>query len=351
MAFDLAFANPLMFLAFRSCDATSLHSTGSDHVPIVITLASPLQTPPALRPKWDETDWLSLEAPLRSFVVPPPPTNPSPPQLDHWFSSFLNVLTSLIRSVTPTSKPSPHAKPWWTPFLTALRKEYSKAMRVAKKSRATSDLQMARLSTNRYFKAIKRVKATYCSSFLAKTTPQNIWTAKKFVSPRKTPRFPSLPDADSPVTINQALLDHFFPPRPARPRRGRLAPHPFHEPLTKEKIAQALSKFSPSSATGPDEVPYRVWKKVNHYNPDILLALLAPLVVVGYHPPSLKHANGMVLDKSGKLSYDSPSSFRIFVRPKTISKIQERVLTVRLMSFARNAGLLLHGGLGLLLPL
>ena len=329
-----------MFPALKSWDATSLPSTGSDHVPIVIMLASPLQAPLAPRPKWDETDWLSLEAPLRSFVVPPPPTNPSPPQLDHWFSSSLKVLTSLIRSVTPTSKPFPHSKPWWTPLLTALRKEYSKATRVAKKSHATSDLQMARLSRNGYFKPIKRAKATYSSSFLAKTTPQNIWTAKKFVSPRKTPRFPSLPEAYSPVAINQALLNHFFPPRPAPPGRGRLASHPSHEPLTKEEIAQALSKSSQSSAPGPDKVPYLVWKKVNHYNQDILLALLAPRVEVWYHPPSLKHPNGVVLDKPAKPSYDSPSSFHIIVLLKTISKILERVLTIRLMSFAKNASLL-----------
>lgn len=161
---------------------------------------------------------------------------------------------------------------------------------------------MARHSRNGFFKAIKTAKATYWSSFLARTTPPNIWTAKKFVSSRKTPRFPSLPEADSPTTINQVLLDHFFPPRPAPPKRGRLVPHHSHERLTKAEIAQSPSKSSPSSASGPDEVPYLVWKKVNHYNVEILLALLAPLVEVGYHPPSLKQANGVVLDKLGKPS-------------------------------------------------
>ena len=120
---DLAFANPHIFPAVKCWDATPLPSTGSDHVPIVITLASPSQTLTSPGPKWDQTDWLSLEAPLHSFVVPPPPIYPSPPQLNHWFSSSLNVLTVLVRSVTPTSKPSLHPKPWWTPLLTALRKE------------------------------------------------------------------------------------------------------------------------------------------------------------------------------------------------------------------------------------
>ena len=75
-------------------------------------------------------------------------------------------------------------------------------------------------------------------------------------------------------------------------------------------------------------------------NPRLLLDLLAPLVTFRYHPTSLKHTNGVVLDKPGKPSYDTPSSFRIIVLLKTVSKILERVLTVRLTSLARKAGLL-----------
>jgi len=63
-------------------------------------------------------------------------------------------------------------------------------------------------------------------------------------------------------------------------------------------------------------------------------------VEFGYHPPSLKKANGIVLDKPGKASYDSPSSFRIIVLLKTVSKILERVMTVRLSAITRSKGLL-----------
>ena len=65
-----------------------------------------------------------------------------------------------------------------------------------------------------------------------------------------------------------------------------------------------------------------------------------PLVAFGYHPPALKRAHGVVLDKPGKASYDSPSSFRIIVLLKTISKILEQVMTVRLAALARTVGLL-----------
>ena len=87
-------------------------------------------------------------------------------------------------------------------------------------------------------------------------------------------------------------------------------------------------------------MPYSVWKRVNDTNPGLLLDLLAPLVALGYHPTTLKHANGVVHDKLGKPSYDTPASFRILVLLKTISKILERILTVRLTSLARQAGLL-----------
>ena len=87
---------------------------------------------------------------------------------------------------------------------------------------------------------------------MAKTKPHNIWTAKKFVAPRKIRRFPQLPGADSPVEINKALLTHFFPPKPEHPARGRLHRNPSAVPLTKEEIADALAKSSRSSAPGPD---------------------------------------------------------------------------------------------------
>ena len=79
---------------------------------------------------------------------------------------------------------------------------------------------------------------------------------------------------------------------------------------------------------------------MNAIKPDILLDLLSPLVTFGYHPPCLKHANGVVLDKPGKPSYDTPTSFRIIVLLKTVSKILERIMTIRLSDMARKAGLL-----------
>ena len=339
-AIDLAFPNPLIRPAFQSWDAMTLPSTGSDHVPILIQLASPTDERASPRPMWDKADWECLEDPIKSLRITPAPPSPSGEQLDAWFSHSLDTLMATIRLHTPTSRPSPKSKPWWTPSLTALRKEYAKASRLAKKHRTETFVSLARLSGQGYFKAIKKAKNSHWTDFLAKTTPHNIGTAKNCVTHRKVPRFPDLPGADAPVEINKALLDHFFPPKPELPARSRLHPHASAIPLTKEEVAATLAKSAPSSAPGPDGVPYSVWKKVNTVNPSLLLDLLAPLVTPGYHPNSLKHANGVVLNKPEQPSYDTPSSFRIIVLLKTVSKILERILAVRLTSLPRQAGLL-----------
>jgi len=74
--------------------------------------------------------------------------------------------------------------------------------------------------------------------------------------------------------------------------------------------------------------------------PHIILDLLAPLVAYGSYPLSLKRADGIVLDKPGKPSYDSPSSFRVIVLLQTFSKILERIINSRLSCVARACGLL-----------
>ena len=56
----------------------------------------------------------------------------------------------------------------------------------------------------------------------------------------------------------------------------------------------------------------------------------------------MKMANGVVLVKPGKPSYDLPSSFRIIVLLQTISKILERIIASCLSAIARYFGLL-HG--------
>ena len=130
---DLAFANPVLLPLVKGWE-TSLLSTGSNHVPITILLASPSvdQAPP--RRRWDQSDWELLSPIIKDFRVPSPPLCPSPKILDDWLPGALDRLTRLLKDHTPSSRPSHHSKPWWPPPLTVLRREHHKAARLAQKN-------------------------------------------------------------------------------------------------------------------------------------------------------------------------------------------------------------------------
>jgi len=153
---------------------------------------------------------------------------------------------------------------------------------------------------------------------------------------RVAPRFPNLPDATSPEEVNQGLLRHFFPPKPLPIVPSILRPYKGCDPHLPGEITAALRKCSSSSAPRPDTIPYSVWKRVPLTAPRMVTDLLGPLLKFGYHQVSMKKANGIVLDKPGKPSYDSPASFRVIVLLQTVSKILERVVASRLSLTART---------------
>ena len=145
---------------------------------------------------------------------------------------------------------------------------------------------------------------------------------------------PPPPRSTTPYSIT------FFPPQLPRPLPSILGPFADCTALTADEISTALTKCSPCSAPGPDTIPYSVWKSLHRLAPDILTALLSPLLLLGHHPSSMKMSIGVVLDKPGKPSYDSPSSFRIIVLLQTISKILESIVASHLSAIARYVGLL-----------
>ena len=192
-----------------------------------------------------------------------------------------------------------------------------------------------------YFSAIKRAKFTHWAEYLSSLSPSSVWEAKKLACGRQQPRFPSFPDKDTPEGINAALLDHFFPaPPPPVLANVNLSPYSDYFPVSQEEISAALAKSSSSAAPGPDNISYDVWKKIHKSCPSLLTSLIGPLLQYGHHPSSLKKANGIVLDKPGKASYDSPASFRVIVLLETLCKIVERVTASRHSLLARSCGLL-----------
>ena len=311
----LAFACPLLAAYFIEW-SDPLPSTGSDHIPILLRFEAPLFRAPPPTPNWALTDWATLESSLKATNISPPPPLPTTRSLDILFSTNLGRVTSQFALHTPLKRVTFRSKPWWSELLSMLRQAYGSALRSSKWDRFDAALlASARAARSAYFKAIKKTKRDHWSCFLASATLQTVWTAKKLAIGRPLPRFPELPGASTPPKLNLALLDHFFPGAPARVPHTILLPFKECPPLSQDEVGRALGRSSPTSAPGPHKTPNSVWKRVHRVAPHLIQDLLAPLVTYGSHPLSLKKADGIVLDKPGKPSYDSHSSFKSYYRP------------------------------------
>jgi len=135
---DLAFAISPLFLSFSHWDRP-LPSTGSDHVPVLITLESPRFRLPPPSPNWSKTDWSSILPIFLSLIPPPPPSACPSSTFEEWFDTHANKVRTLISSNTPVSRPSPRSKPWWSPILSHLRSAFHSASRTYRSSRDSYD--------------------------------------------------------------------------------------------------------------------------------------------------------------------------------------------------------------------
>jgi len=128
---DLAFANTALSPLVSSWD-TPLPSTGSDHVPCVITLKPPAIMLPPPTPHWVLLDLDAVGKALDTFTTLPCPARPTPSSVSRWFDISSTGLTSLLTSHAPSKRPCPGSKPWWSPLLSSLRSEYHKFARISR---------------------------------------------------------------------------------------------------------------------------------------------------------------------------------------------------------------------------
>ena len=294
--------------------------------------------PPTLH--WTLLDLNAVGKALDTFTTLPCPARPMPNSLSRWCDISSTRLTSLLTSHAPSKRPCPRSKPWWSPRLSSLRREYHKFARLSRLDPSPLNWSNVKSSRRTYFKAIASAKKSHWSDFLSSATPRSLWTAKRFAFGRPPQRFPDLPGASDPTELAETLLQHFFPSKPPRPPLLRLSRYEDYTPLTSEEISRALSKSSNTSTPGPDHIPYSVWKSVHRIKPSLLPSLLDPVLAHSFHPPCLKKALGIVLDRPGKPSYDAPSSFRVIVLLRTLSKILERVVASRLSAQAAICSLI-----------
>jgi len=252
--FDLAFANTALCPLVSSWD-TPLPTTGSDHVPCVITLKPPAILLPPPTPHWALFDLSAVRKALESFTTLPCPPKPTPNSRSRWCDICSTRLTSLQTSHAPSKPPCPRWKPWLSPRLSSLRWEYHKCARISRLDPSPLNWSNVKSSRRTYLKAISSAKKTHWSDFLSSATPRSLWTAKRVAFGRPPQWFPDLRGASDQAEIAETLLDHSFPSKSPPPPLLRLTRYKDYTPLTSEEISRALSKSSNTSAPGPDHIP------------------------------------------------------------------------------------------------
>lgn len=172
---DLAFANCLMFPAFRSWDNSSLPSGGSNHIPMLLSHTLPNSITEESQHRWLDADCPAVANALMNLEVALLPRHPSPAQLHQlFFAPSMSVFTTIIKALALHSHPSPWSKPRWTPLSTSPCRVFTKAMPTAKEHQSPSSFFLVRASRSGYLKAIKKVKLTNWADFVAKSSHQNI---------------------------------------------------------------------------------------------------------------------------------------------------------------------------------
>ena len=111
--FNLETRPAVLYLAFASAGllpyvsswSTPYSSTGSDHVPILVTFNPNRDEPTRPVPDWSPTDWAGAEENLKCRRITPPPSLATSATLDQWFHTHAARIRGVIGEFTPLRVP------------------------------------------------------------------------------------------------------------------------------------------------------------------------------------------------------------------------------------------------------
>ena len=241
---------------------------GSDHRAIASQFD--IEAPQPVQPTrylWKSAPWGRIRDRITAELRPPQGSIQS--QTDH----LIQVVESVVLSLTPKAKPSPYAKRWWTSALTELRQAYTYWRNKARSFRRAQNFQpeierQAKQKAKEYHDGIRARKKQHWEDFLANTT--NIRKASKYLRPAQAGAFDKIPPlqrpdrtkAIDPIDQSEVLLQRFFPPLPVEiadePNAAPTRPV-YMGPVTDDEIKTAIFK---AKAPGPDGLPAVVWQQV-----------------------------------------------------------------------------------------
>ena len=342
-AIDLSFCSPdLIWTALWS---TLDNSHGSDHIPILISLAN--QTNPRKRYctnrisnevtdfrhsfNLNKADWSSFSL-LIQISVFSLPSNISPSNL---YSTFTNIVDNAAKNSIPVRKSNnknyPSSPPWWNFSCTKAVKKRSQLFKTFRRSGSSSDFlkyQNCCAATTHLLKSAKKEAwKKFCSDLNSSSSAHDLWsTAKRFrkcVSPSRYPInddwFHDFCSKVAPCYVPSApeALPLFYPHLPL--------PHVLTNPFTLSELNNAISSRR-SSTAGLDYISPLMLKNLPSCAIHFLLKVLNNILLTNTVPQSWKSYKVIPIPKSNS----GNKTFRPIALSSAICKSFEHILKTRL---------------------
>ena len=204
--------------------------------------------------------------------------------------------------------------------------------------------------------SLPKTRQTTCSSLSPKFNPKSVYSLLRSIASSSSSSSSNFPNCSSPRESASVFADylrfHFsiFQPKALHSRaRGYLselcrATYPeeshssFCSPFSSAKFFAAASILSLFTATGPDKVAYLLLKHLPRSGMDFLLHIFN--LSWSFHSfPSIWKTSVIPIHKMGK-PLDSPASFWPISLTSCISKLYERIILSRLLSYLESNSIL-----------
>ena len=333
---------------------------GSDHFPIVVSLAN---DPPMQRsPKWclDRADWLKFKE-LSSISQDITELPSIAAAIELLNGKLFGAATQSIPKSTGRFRRRPVL--WWSEDCRILHRATRRALTRYRRHRTEENLieyKKCRACFRRFMKSARRQSwMSFVSSLNCKTPISLVWKKYKKIVGKYTPNPPPVIEVNGRLITNSkdvsnALADHFAnvsakrtdcPGSQYRSREEQLGIdfstnhlESYNAPFSMREFDSALADCS-NSAPGPDEIHYEMLKHVCEATKIFILSLINRIWSESNFPSVWEVAYLLPFLKPGKNPL-SPSSYRPIALTSCLCKLMEKMVNVRLMWFLEFKGIL-----------
>lgn len=250
--------------------------------------------------------------------------------------SLTTDITEALNEYCPRRKMRRRSRRWWTEEVAEKRKEVRKKIREHKRSGRDWTREALKKATSELRRQIRKSRKDGWNRFLQEATEEEVWRATAYTRTPTSNIVPTLngENGDIWAEIGQKrdiLLKEEFPPAPVeRVEKPRLEEGSMEEEIEEEEVKEALWNQSQKTAPGPDNIGFRAIRILWEFIGKKLTSLTEETIRRGHHPMDLKTVKGEVIRKPGKPDYSKPRAYRVISLINCISKVVEKVVTVRI---------------------